>query len=176
MPNRLTWFLLAIVTALVTLSFPAPANADMRVTLQAAPGTDLADVSVGDTVSFDVIGTSSDPTEVLLYEEPHVFYTGGTLNLTSFTYDVTSTLLIDSPVIATLSFQATAAGLGELFIGWPDCTGLPSNTFGCAVTNLEAFRPADSNTVSFSISTPEPSTLLLLGMGLSLGLLAYRRK
>lgn len=183
MGKKLGWTIgIAILLAGSLLSLPA--SADTTITLTAASGTNLSDVHVGDILNFDVIGGTTDTAEENFTTAPdiHVFWDlfgQGTMNLLSFNYapGEFSDLRTD-PTIATLSFQATGAGEDGLFIGWPDCTGLPSDTSGCAVTNLDAMRPADSDHLNFLIQpTPEPSSLTLLGAGLlGLGLAALCRR
>jgi hypothetical protein len=183
MGKKLGWSF-GIAVTLAGLLFSLPASADTTITLTAASGTNLSDVHVGDILNFDVMAGTTDTVEENFTSLPdiHVFwdiFADGTMNLLSFTYapGVSSDLRTD-PIIATLSFQATGAGEDGLFIGWPDCTGLPSDTTGCAITNLGATRPADSDHLDFLIQpTPEPSSITLLAAGLlGLGLMAFLRR
>ena len=161
-------YILGILAVLIALSLSMPAQADTIITLQAATGTDLSNVHVGDTISFDVIGSSTDAGEHLtVFPDVHIFWSSFDMQLTSF-FDLGSALnpLTTDPILAVATFLAVNPSTQEVFIGWPDCVGLPGNTSGCAVTNLGATRPADSNHIDFTIQAPEPSSLLLLSIGL----------
>jgi hypothetical protein len=180
MPKNLRW-LLVPAALVIALTFSLPGYADTIITLKAAPGTDLSNVHVGDTITFDVFASTTDSVAEAFTTAPdiHVFwdYFDGTMNLLSYLY--ASTVFDNfqtAPLITVATFQTTGAGKDQVLVGWPDCTGLPTNTSGCAITNLGASRPADSF-LDFTIQTPEPSTFSLLGASLlTLGMLMVFRR
>jgi len=184
MAKNFHWFLILVVICLLG-AFSKPAYGDVTITIAPGPGTDLSNIHVGDTIELDTIASSTDPGEFLTTRtDVHLF-----LNLdfgadvgpitgtqtSNFTDDLTT-----SPVIVVWSFVATQSGIIDAFFGWPDCTGLPSDPTGCAVTNLGAFRPADSDTLGqFFVqpaATPEPASLLLFGSGLCAVVAGIRRR
>jgi len=177
-------FLPVVSLLILALACSLPAHADTIITIAAASGTDLSNVLVGDVITFDVFASTTDTVSESFssYPDIHIFwdlFSQGTMNLLSFTFapGVFNDFQTD-PIIATATFQATGAGLDGVFIGWPDCTGLPTNDSGCAITNLGATRPADSNHINFTIGTPEPSSLQLAATGLlafGILMLAFRR-
>jgi hypothetical protein len=78
--------------------------------------------------------------------------------------------------LAVATFSVVSSGAQNVFFGWPDCTGLPSNTTGCAITNLGAFRPADSNHLDFTV-VPETSTWVMMALGFAgLGLAGFHAR
>jgi hypothetical protein len=85
-------------------------------------------------------------------------------------------LLTTSPIIVTWTIHVTSGNqVNEFLNGFPACTGLPADSTGCAVTNLGASRPADSNHIFYTIRTavPEPGSLALVGLAM---LLLVRRR
>jgi PEP-CTERM motif-containing protein len=168
--KRFSWFIALPSLLIPFLALPPQARADTIITLQAAPGTDLSNIHVGDTIVLDTIASSTDVGEHLIsFPDVHILGFGDVSNITgSFASTVFDDLTTD-PVIVVWSMLAAGPGPVEVFNGWPDCVGLPGDTSGCAVTNLGATRPADSNRLDFTITTPvpEPGTLGLVGLGLA---------
>jgi hypothetical protein len=169
MSKDMRWFLVPALLV-VFLAFSLPARADTIITLKAAPGTDLLNVHVGDTLNFDVFASTTDtvPEAFTSGADLHVFwdYFDGTMNLLSFKGTPTTFANFQTdPLVFVITFLTTGAGQDQVLVGWPDCTGLPTNTSGCAITNLGASRPADSF-LDFTIQTPEPSTFSLLVVSL----------
>jgi hypothetical protein len=174
MTKNFRFLYVAIAAVLIVLSISAPARADMIVTLAAAPGTDLSNVHVGDTLVFNTIGSSADAGERLILNPPvHIFWTDGRMDLVGGFYAPTSgDLLTTNPIFAVWTFNAVEAGDVEVFNGFPE-----PGPSGDVTTNLGSYRPADSNHLTFEIkAVPEPSSALLLGAGLAgLGLLLRRK-
>ncbi len=163
-----------VATLLLLLAFAAPSRAGLVLTLAPSPGTDLSNVHVGDTLHFLTYGSSDvDPTEHLFAMNVHLFSSGtGDADSLSFTTPPEwSAPLGTNPVLVDWSFRVTVAGTIDLWNGFSDCNGLPDNISGCAVTNLGATRPDDSNHVMFTINdVPEPSSIALAALGfLALG-------
>lgn len=180
---KLPRILLLIITS-VALVTTAAARADVIITLAPAPGTNLSDIFVGDTIVLDTIASSTDPGEHftsccdvhLLGVAP---FTAPITNadITGVLAPTASNDLTTDPVIATWTIFAAGPGTVSFINGWPDCTGLPSVTTGCAITNLGASRPADSNVLSFEIRVPEPPSITILGTALMVvGVAAFWRR
>lgn len=173
-----------ILAAGLAVSLCVSAQADVIISLEPAPGTDLSHVFVGETVVLDTIASSTDAGEHFISCcDVHL------LGVSPFTApltnaDIAGVLaptafndLTTDPVIATWTIFAAAPGIVTFINGWPDCTGLPSVTTGCAITNLGATRPADSNRLQFDILVPEPPSAALLGAALGvLGLAMFWRR
>ena len=154
----------------------------MIITAAPAPGTDLSDIHVGDTITIDAFASSGDPGEHFLSfggsNGMHLFWSSFDMQLVSFNFTKAAfNDLTTDPLVDVATFLAVNPSTQSVFFGWPVCTGLPSSTVGCAVTNLGASRPADSNHVDFTIlaAVPEPGSLALLGAALlALGLMQIR--
>ena len=168
-----------LATLLLLLAFAAPSRAALVLTLSPAPGTDLSNVHVGDTLHFQTIGSSNaDPTEHLSAMDVHLFASG----TGDFDWMSVSAApgwwspLGTNPVLMDWTLMTTAAGTIDLYNGFSDCNGLPDDNWGCAVTNLGATRPDDSNHMTFVINdVPEPSSIALAIAG-CLALALSRRK
>ncbi|HEY4079660.1 MAG TPA: PEP-CTERM sorting domain-containing protein [Burkholderiaceae bacterium] len=168
-----------LATLLLLLAFAAPSRAGLVLTLVPASGTDLSNIHVGDVVHFLTIGSSDvDPTEHLTAMDVHLFSSGtGDFDWVSISavpgwFDPLGT----NPALMDWSLTATVAGTIDMYNGFSDCNGLPNNVAGCAVTNLGATRPADSNHLTFTINdVPEPSSIALAAAGF-LALRFSRRK
>ena len=163
-----------LATLLLLLAFAAPSRAGLVLTLVPSSSTDLSNIHVGDTLHFLTIGSSDvDPTEHLFSMDVHLFASG------TGDFDWLSISAVPgwfgplgaNPALMDWSFRATAAGTIDLYNGFSDCNGLPNDVSGCAVTNLGATRPADSEHVTFTINdVPEPSSIALAVAGfLALG-------
>lgn len=159
-----------IATFVILLSFSGLSQAGLVVTLVPTADTDLSSVHVGDTLHFLTIGSSDVDSSEFLTVFPNVHLFSNNDNFDVF-FGVGlagwGNPLGTNPPLVRWTVQPNAAGTFDLFNGFSDCLGLPSNTTGCAVTNLGATRPADSNHVTFTVhDVPEPSSIALLGMGL----------
>lgn len=165
-------FFAAVGILLLTLTVSAPVNADVMLTLAAAPGTDLFSVHVGDTLIFHTIASSTDAGESFIsFPEVHILGSGFFDSLSGVLASTWSAPLDSNPLLAIWTVHVNGAGPAELYNGWPACTGLPGDPTGCAVTNLGASRPADSNHLLFTVqaaTVAEPGSLALLGIGLLL--------
>ena len=159
-----------VATLLIFLTFSGPAQAGLVVTLVPTAGTDLSNVHVGDTLQFYSVGSSDvDPNEFLTaFPGIHLFADADVLDVFSGVgLAGWGSPLGSNPNLARWTVRASAAGTVALFNGFSDCIGLPVDTTGCAVTNLGATRPADSNRLTFTIhDVPEPSSIALLAAGL----------
>ncbi len=163
-----------LAALLFLLAFSAPSRAGLVLTLSPSPGTDLSNVHVGDTLHFLTLGSSDvNPAEHLLAMNVHLF-ASGTGDFDSFSFAAVPGWfdpLGTNPALVDWSFRVTAAGTIDLWNGFSDCIGLPADVSGCAVTNLGATRPDDSNHVMFTINdVPEPTSMALaVGGCLALG-------
>jgi len=161
-----------VAALLLLLGLAGPARAGLVLTLTPGSNTDLSNVHVGDTLYFLTFGTSNaDVDEYLLaFPEAHILGngTGDLAFIGEIGYIGWNGLLDNTPrPLIRWELQATVAGTVDVFNGFPDCNGLPDDTSGCAVTNLGATRPDDSNRLSFTIyDVPEPSSIALAFMGL----------
>lgn len=168
-----------IATLLILLTFSGPSRAGLVVTLAPTAATDLSNVHVGDTLQFYSVGSSDvDPTEYLtVFPAVHLFATASLFDIFSGVgLAGWNNPLGTNPHLALWTVRLDTAGTVELYNGFSDCLGLPGDTTGCAVTNLGATRPADSNRISFTVhALPEPSSIALLTLGL-LALGVRRRK
>ena len=159
---------------LLLLTFASPARADLVVTLVPGASTDLSNVHVGDTLQFYTVGSSSSPGSgefLTVFPDVHLFYSSN-LDITSAIGLAGWNAQLDlNPNLVLWTMYASDPGDVILFNGFSDCLGLPNDTTGCAVTNLSATRPADSNVLSFTVlAVPEPSSIALLSVAfLALG-------
>lgn len=166
-------FLSMVAVLLAALTFSVRANAGLVVTLAPSSITDLSNVHVGDMLYFVTRGgtdVAADVAEHLLSPPPvHLFADLDIFDIFTYlgVYGSWSDDLHSDPRLVIWQLQPNAAGTVTLFNGFSDCNGLPSDTSGCAITNLGATRPADSNRITFTIyNVPEPSTLAVFGVGL----------
>jgi len=172
----------SLVAAFVLLlSLSVPSQAGLVITLAPTAGTDLSNVHVGDTLQFFTIGSSDVPgvgEHLTVFPNIHLFADTDTFDIFSGVGLAGWGSSLDThPNLALWTVQVNAAGAYDLFNGFSDCLGLPDDTSGCAVTNLSATRPADSNHVTFTVfEMPEPSSLGLAGLGLLAALRSSRRK
>lgn len=174
-------FLSMVAVLLAALTFSVRANAGLVVYLAPSSTTDLSNVHVGDMLYFVTRGgtdVATDVAEHLLSPPPvHLFSDLDIFNIFTYVglFGSWNNDLHSDPSLVLWQLQPNAAGTVTLFNGFSDCNGLPGDTSGCAITNLGATRPADSNRITFTIySVPEPSTLAIFGVGL-LALAARRQ-
>ena len=122
MTKNFRFLYVGIAALLIVLSISVPARADMIVTLAAAPGTDLSNIHVGDTLVFNSIGSSADVGERLIVNPPiHIFSTDGPIDFVKGVYAPTvGDLLTTSPILAVWTFHAVATGEVEIFNGFPE--------------------------------------------------------
>ena len=162
-----------LAIAVFVLSLSAVLHADVIETITPAAGTNLSDIHVGDTIVLNTFLSSNDAGETFVSGgccDAHLFgffgfqvLNGGGITLT------TGGDLSTTPAEVQWTLLAVSQASDDIFNGWSDCFPNTSS-FGCAVTNLGAFRPADSNHLDFTIQAPvpEPATALLLATGLPL--------
>lgn len=162
-----------VAVLLAALTFSIRANAGLVVTLLPSSATDLSNVHVGDILYFVTRGGTDVAPEIdehLLSRPPvHLFSDQDIFDIFEGVgyYASWGDNLHSDPALGLWRVRPSAAGTVTLFNGFSDCIGLPGDTSGCAITNLGATRPADSNRITFTIySVPEPSTLAIVGVGL----------
>lgn len=157
---------------LAALTFSIRAEAGLVISLEAGSITDLSNVHVGDTLYFVTRGGSDaavnehllSPPDVHLFGDLDIFDVFTALGYTG----VWANELHTNPSLVIWKLEPNAAGTVTLYNGFSDCNGLAEgDVTGCAVTNLGATRPADSNRITFTINAvPEPSSLAIVGLGL----------
>lgn len=162
-----------VAVLLAAFTFSTRANAGLVVSLAPSSITDLSSVHVGDMLYFVTRGSTDVAPAIgehLLSLPPvHLFGDQDIFDVFEYVgyYPSWSNDLHSDPALVLWRVQPNAAGTVSLFNGFSDCNGLPGDTSGCAITNLGATRPADSNRITFTIySVPEPSTLAIVGVGL----------
>jgi hypothetical protein len=159
------------VAAFVALLLGAvPSQATLIETLYTAPGTDLSNVHVGDILKFVTRGSSDvDPNEYLTeFPDVHFFADSDIVDFVNIQSVASwSHPWGTTPSLVLWTLKATAAGTVDVWNGFSDCNGLPNDTTGCAITNLGATRPADSNHIVFTIyDVPEPASIGIVSLGL----------
>ena len=163
------------------MTYMAPAFAIPIFTLTPSGGTNILNLRVGDTAYFTTYASSITPGEYITS-----ISSINLLNSTTISGEIVSAVFLPSrndplfpgPIgIATWTLRFDGPGSVDMWNGFPACTGLPSSTSGCVITNLGAFRPEDSNHVTFNVQAaiPEPASLALLSIGLA-GIAFNRRK
>jgi len=163
------------------MMFIAPAFAIPVFTLAPSGGTNILNLRVGDTAYFTTYASSITPGEYFTSSFPINLLASGTASVDLFSSVALASAydpLYPGPAaIITWTLRFDGAGTVDLWNGFPACTGLPNNTSGCVITNLGAFRPDDSNHVTFNVqaAVPEPASLALLSIGLA-GISFNRRK
>lgn len=158
---------------IVAFTFSIRAEAGLVISLAPTLSTDLSDVHVGDTLYFVTRGGTDVAPEV---DEHLVSLPGVHLFADQDMFDVFSALgvtggwannLHSNPNLVLWQVRPNAAGTVTLYNGFSDCVGLPNDTSGCAITNLGATRPQDSNRITFTVhDVPEPSILAIMCVGL----------
>jgi hypothetical protein len=177
MLSRIAPKLTLIATFLFVIAVCAPALGDVIITIAPAAGTDLSNVHAGDTLVFNTFASSTDVGErFIAYPHVHLLGDGDYGEIHGVYAPTVGDFLTNNPIIIVWTVQVSGPGPSFLYNGWPDCTGLPSDNTGCAITDLGSSRPADSNYVRFEVQpVPEPTSMALLGSGL-LSLVGAGRK
>lgn len=172
-------FMSLIAAVLLLFSFVGAARASLVISAAPAPGTDLSNVHVGDTLQFITYGSSSVPgagEHLLSFPDIHIFYTANLDFISGVGQMGWDSSLDTNPALVLWTMQVNAAGIAGFYNGFSDCNGLPNDTSGCAVTDLGATRPADSNFVVFNVqAVPEPSSIALLAVALLAARVGRRR-
>lgn len=165
-------FLSIAAVVVIALTCSSHAEAGLVVTLAPAGSSDLSNVHVGDTLYFVTRGGSDVDAgigehllslpDIHLFSDQDMFSVFQPLGYTG----IWQNELHSNPNLLYWIVQPSAAGTVTLYNGFSDCNGLPDDTSGCAVTNLGATRPADSNRITFTVSdVPEPSSIALVAIG-----------
>jgi hypothetical protein len=136
----------APVIALAALAWLLPLDAtkaDVMLSAAPAPGTNLSQIHVGNTFTIDLIASSSDAGEHITFVSLSLTF-GNIITNNNFSLAPSGgNDLTTSPLLATATFTATAAGMGEtIFFTAADPQSI--------VTNLGTFHPT-SNTLVFDI-------------------------
>jgi PEP-CTERM motif len=143
------------------------ARADLVLELVAAPGVDLANITVGQTFQIDLIAEGSKHGERLATESGGVLFFSPNLESTSIVLDphYDATNLTTSPVFFDITFTALAAGPASL---------IEDFSKGTITTNDASYSPVskelDLTVLPAVIAVPEPSTLFVIALAVPLGI------
>lgn len=164
---------------LVTNAHAIPVNFSIEGTVNSTSGMNPFGLSVGDSVfanaTFDdsfinVMGSS----EVEFGMTGNAFGSSLAFNIGSLSFSESSDVDFDD-IFPTLNFN------DGLFIGFDyvgnifETFGLGFSGFNAGIENLQGSWNADSATITPVTNVPEPSSMLLLGLGV-IGLLGFSRK
>jgi len=158
-----------LVTAALCALMPSMAQAAITISAVAGPGTDLANLFVGDSFELDV--TAFGPAGEAITNAGGNLTTTGGYHFTGYTVGNFSDDLSTTPVVFKLDFLADSAGPASFTMN-----------FTYFNTNLASYGAIDSNTLDFRIraaaAAPEPASwaMMLGGFGLVGGAMRSRRK
>jgi PEP-CTERM motif len=167
----------SILACLAVALFSCTAEAGFSLTLVAAPGVNLNNLTVGQVVTIDLIASSTTSGEVTTDFDATQLDVGGVNIIGSLTSGPGfNSPLTSSPIVGILQETVVAAGTGSFYLDFADNFTSSGGYNGHFSTNDNTYF-VDTNGLTYTaISVPEPSSLALCGIAGVVGLTVARMR